>query len=198
MKLILVRHAQSEANAKGIFQDNTLGTPLSKQGIEQAKNLALRLKDEKIDAIYSSEMKRAEETANIIAKNHNVKVILDKRLNEFNSGTLRSKDELFNFFEKHRGEKGDEYFDVKTPGGESKRDHANKIESFLSEIIQKYKGTIIVISHGGTNKLFMGLMGHTPLTEAYKLKQENTCINELLFDDGKWIVHRLNCVKHLK
>jgi broad specificity phosphatase PhoE len=66
MKLIIVRHGESEANKKGIHQrrkDEWSDTSLSKDGIFQAKQVAERLKDEKIDGIYASDLKRAKETA---------------------------------------------------------------------------------------------------------------------------------------
>jgi broad specificity phosphatase PhoE len=82
MRLILIRHGESKANAKGIRQGQDLDSPLSRNGKRQAKKLAKRLKDEKIDAIYSSDLKRAKQTAKFIAKSHRLKIIFDKRLRE--------------------------------------------------------------------------------------------------------------------
>ena len=86
MKVILVRHCESIANSKGIHQGQRVDTSLSEKGKEQARKVARALKDEKIESIYSSDLKRAMETAQEIAKFHNIKVISDKRLREFDSG----------------------------------------------------------------------------------------------------------------
>jgi len=69
MKLILTRHGETIENQKGIMQGHLPGH-LSKQGVEQAKKLALRLKHNEIDAIYSSDLKRAADTAKEIARYH--------------------------------------------------------------------------------------------------------------------------------
>jgi len=57
MRLILVRHGETEENVAKITQGH-MPSKLTKQGIEQAKKLALRLKDEKIDKIFVSDLKR--------------------------------------------------------------------------------------------------------------------------------------------
>jgi len=69
MKLILTRHGVTEENINGILQSHMDGT-LSKLGLEQAKKVSLRLKNEKIDYIYSSDLGRASKTAQKIAKYH--------------------------------------------------------------------------------------------------------------------------------
>ncbi len=82
MKLILVRHGESKANAKGIRQGQAIDSKLSKRGIKQAKKLANRLKFERISHIYSSDLRRAKSTAEIINRFHNKKIIYDSRLRE--------------------------------------------------------------------------------------------------------------------
>ena len=85
MRLITVRHGQSIANSKGIKQGNRdewIDTPLTKKGIEQARKVAEKLKDEDINIIYSSDLKRARQTAEEINKFHKVKVKLEPRLRD--------------------------------------------------------------------------------------------------------------------
>src|SRR6056297_2934936 len=87
MTLILIRHGESEANKKGRNQGEGgfwSDTPLSEKGNEQAEQVSQRLKTEKIDYIFSSDLKRAKETANKINKHHNKKIIFDKRIREKN------------------------------------------------------------------------------------------------------------------
>src|SRR3989338_4033624 len=69
MKLILVRHGLTEENIKKITQGQTHGK-LYPQGIIQAKKVGLKLKDEKIDVVYSSDLKRAVDTTKEIIKFH--------------------------------------------------------------------------------------------------------------------------------
>jgi|SRR3989344_1595536 len=83
MKLIIVRHAESIANSKKISQanrDEWADTPLTEKGLIQAKAVAKRLKDEDIEIIYCSTLKRAKETAQEINKFHNVEIKYNSRL----------------------------------------------------------------------------------------------------------------------
>ncbi len=85
MNIILVRHGESIANFKDISQgkgDDWADTSLSEKGKEQALKVAERLKSEKIDVIYSSDLKRAVQTAKEINKFHNVKIKIDPRLRD--------------------------------------------------------------------------------------------------------------------
>ena len=91
MKLIIARHGETIENQKEIIQGQRLGT-LSENGIEQAKKLALRLKSEKIDYIYSSDLARAKDTTKEIIKFHqNVPIEYVKELRERNLGEFEGK-----------------------------------------------------------------------------------------------------------
>lgn len=91
MKIFLVRHGESIANKKGFRQGNEdewRDTTLSNSGKTQARKVAERLKDKKFDIIYSSPLKRAKKTTEIINKFHNKKIHFDKKLEEkFNRET---------------------------------------------------------------------------------------------------------------
>ncbi len=67
MRLLLIRHAESEGNAENRFQGQR-DFPLSVRGVEQALRLAARLKDRHIDHIYASPLSRADHTARIVAE----------------------------------------------------------------------------------------------------------------------------------
>lgn len=86
MKLILIRHARSIANDKKIHQgrnDEWSDTSLCEIGINQAQGIAERLKNEKIDEIYSSPFKRTRETAEKIWEFHpDLKIKIDERIKE--------------------------------------------------------------------------------------------------------------------
>jgi len=85
MKLYLIRHGQSKANEQGYHQgkgDIWQDTSLTKKGKEQTEIVADRLETEPIDIIYSSDLKRAKQTAKIIGKKKKIKIKYDKRLRE--------------------------------------------------------------------------------------------------------------------
>ncbi len=201
MKIILIRHGESEANANRIHQGQTIDTGLSKKGKEQAKKVAKRLVNEKIEAVYSSDLKRAMETAKFIADSHNLKAIPDKRLREFDLGELIYFKDMWKKFGEHRKKEskklGIAEYKVKNPRGESEWDHTRRIRSFLKEL-PNHKGTIAIVAHGGTNKIFIGKISKVRREDIYKIEQHNTCVNIIEKKGKKFEVILVNCSKHLE
>lgn len=90
--ILFVRHGQTNCNVQKILQGQ-LDEALNSKGIEQSEETAEKLKDEKIDIIYSSPLIRARLTADIINKFHDVEVIEDDRLLEQNAGDATGRAE---------------------------------------------------------------------------------------------------------
>src|SRR3990167_9761152 len=90
MEVILVRHGLTENNKKGIT-NGRIDEPLADEGIEQAQELARRLKDKPIDVIYSSPLKRATFTALPIAEKIGRTINIDHRLIEVDFGDFEGK-----------------------------------------------------------------------------------------------------------
>src|SRR5258708_4266787 len=87
--IVIVRHGESESNVyarenpnKPTSQFGESGSSLTQKGREQAQLLATRLADVPFSAVYSSDLKRAKETAEIIAQRHNLPVITDNTIRE--------------------------------------------------------------------------------------------------------------------
>lgn len=84
--IYLVRHGESIANTKGIYQGQTYDTNLSSLGIKQAKALAKFLVNGKLDYIVSSPLKRTHQTAAVVSKFAKTKVIVNNDIIETNHG----------------------------------------------------------------------------------------------------------------
>ena len=95
--IIFLRHAQAENNTERILAGRTEGVPLTKTGIEQAERISEYLKPLDVSAIYSSPIERAKHTAEIVAKNSSLEVVLDERLTEIDMGkfTHMNYDDMF-------------------------------------------------------------------------------------------------------
>ncbi len=78
MKIYLVRHGQTDSNLKKVYDNVELDEDINENGIKQAEELRNKIMNIKFDIIYSSQLKRAIHTANIINYNNN-KIIIDKR-----------------------------------------------------------------------------------------------------------------------
>lgn len=203
MKVYLIRHGESIGNAKGIHQGQKNDFHLSELGKEQANFLKKRFENLKINAIYSSDLARARETAEILSGSKNIGPILDKRLRERDFGIIGEKGDIIKEWEnflKQQIEKGINPREAIPKGGESDKNHFDRINSFFEDIKKTHgeKEIILIVAHGGTNKVAFGVIGHSSLKEMYKTPQGNTCVNELTFENGKWKVKKINCIDHLE
>ncbi len=202
MRIFLIRHGESIGNAKGIHQGQKNDFPLSELGKEQANSLKKRFENLDVNAIYSSDLIRAKETAEIISESKDITPILDKRLRERDFGVIGEEEDIikgWNLFLKQQVEKGINSWEAIPIGGESDKNHFERINSFFEDIKKNHheKDTILIVAHGGTNKVVFGVIDHSSLDEMYKIPQGNTCVNELIFENGKWKVEKLNCIDHL-
>ena len=108
-------------------------------------NKAEKVKDRKIDLIIASPMKRAQQTANIIAEKCNAPVITDQRLIEQNYGIYEGLDRKNEGFLNNKRN-----FAYKYPEGESMMQVAARVYSLIDEIREKYADkTVMCVCHGG-------------------------------------------------
>jgi broad specificity phosphatase PhoE len=196
MKLYIVRHGQTEENLNGIIQGHKPGK-LSALGIEQAKLLALRLKDHKFDAIYSSDLKRAVDTCWQVAQFHDVPVSYTPLLRERSSGIFegRRREDLW------EAEKlsGLPPVDFTPEAGENFRDLRRRADLFLSKLqALREQKTILIVSHGGWNRMLLGIAMNKSVEESLTITQKNTCVNIIEYDESLgFTVYLLNCAAHL-
>ena len=136
-RLLLVRHGETDWNADGRLQGQT-DRPLSDFGRTQAHRLACDLAEEKLDAIYSSDLARALETAEIVAERVGLPVLLDPDLREKDWGTW----EGLTAVERDRVEFV----------GESTEAHEERILRALRRISEGHPdgGSVLVVTHGGS------------------------------------------------
>ena len=82
MQLYLARHAESTYNVDQLLNsDPSVNVRLSETGIIQAEELAKKLDGENFESIYISELPRTKQTADIINKNSQIPLVIDKRIN---------------------------------------------------------------------------------------------------------------------
>ena len=150
-KLFLIRHGQSAGNAEGRFGGHS-ATPLSELGQEQARLTAKALAKESIGAIYSSDLLRAVQTAEPLAKMLGLEIVTSQALRERNVGVL----EGLTFDESKEAHPEDYYALVNRnihhviTEGESYRHLLNRISTELRDILQQHRGQrIAIFTHTG-------------------------------------------------
>lgn len=193
MKIILVRHGETEENRLKIVQGQFHGT-LSKLGKEQAKKLANRLKDEKIDVIISSDLDRAKRTAEEIAKFHpEAKIEIKEELRERHWGEYQGKNkaDIGNWDEKE--------LSLSHPKSvESFKSLSKRVMKLIRHIEKNYSNkTILLSGHGLINSVIINLLLEE---EVHKNNlTHNTSVTILEFDDsGEYLLKLFNCTKHLE
>jgi probable phosphoglycerate mutase len=196
MRLIIARHGETLDNIRGVYQGHTHGK-LSDKGLEQARKLALRLKDEKMDVVFSSDLGRARETTEEILKFHDVPVHYTKDLRERGLGIFegKPKEEFKNILK----EAGSMKYDYRPEGGETFHDIRERVEGFLESIIEKYMGkSVLVVSHKISINILIGSLFKKSPEEAIGMEQYNAAVNIIeVRDDKQHKAHVVNCIKHL-
>ncbi|MCL5432491.1 MAG: histidine phosphatase family protein, partial [Patescibacteria group bacterium] len=144
--IILARHGQSVWNKKRVLQGCT-DSSLTKEGIKQAEALAKKIKNMGVTKIVSSNLKRAVQTAEIIAKEVALNFEKYPRLNERSFGKLEGK----SWIEIEKEFEDMSKFFLQTPeGGESQEDFTNRVTGEFKAIISKnYGQTLLLVCHGG-------------------------------------------------
>lgn len=197
-RLIIVRHGETEWNAAGRIQGH-LDSPLDEEGREQAVAVARRLAPEPIDALYSSDLGRACQTAAPIAAATMLDVVTDPRLRERNLGLFQGitfdeararHPELF-----ARYKARDLHVDFAT--GESLLALRDRVAGVLAEIAGRHPGgTVVVVTHGGVLDQVYRLATGLPLEAPRDFEIENASLNHLRWDGTRLHLEHWGDVSH--
>ncbi len=171
MEIVFIRHGEK------IKEEGDL--ELSKNGVIQAKNLAKRLNKEHFDEIYSSNLKRAKETASFVSKKIGLSPKIEDSLNEFESNLLKMNKEDWD---------------------EESIFHYNSLKSFLSDLTKRADEDIrvLIIAHGITNRLILAIMLELELKNLIRFRLLETGISEIYWMPkfGNWRLKYWNDVSH--
>jgi broad specificity phosphatase PhoE len=200
MKLVIVRHGETEWNK----QDKAMGqldSPLTPKGIQQAYAIANRLRRFSFTTLYSSDLGRAVQTANIIAEICGKNVICDSELREWNMGifqglTFSEMDEKFPQERQDHKYMGDEYV---IPEGESLRQCRDRGYRALNRIAEGHLDeTVVVVTHGFVLMNFCQVVLNLPPANGrrFKLDHANFCSFEYV--NGCWSLVVWNDTSHLE
>jgi len=186
MRLIITRHGETEGNIKRILAG--VDDPLTSKGKEQAKKVSDRLKSEKIDAIFSSPITRAKETAKIIAKNHpHADFIVVDELREIELGSYLNK----GFDEVSWGSMPSDV--------ESRSSIHERARIIVERTLEEYpEGTVLFVAHNAMNKTLIRFLRRWNLEDKRSIPQGNTAIT--IFEISKKNCKEIlfNCTRHLE
>jgi len=168
-KLLLVRHGETDWNRDGRWQGGS-DTRLNDLGREQSRALAEQL-DGEIDVLYSSDLARARETAEIVAARLGLEVRLDPRLRERGFGSwegLTTIEIEERFADAHRRWLAGE--GAGADDAEAFEDFSARVEDFLSDVLRLHPGEdVLVISHGGSIRVIHALAAGVDYVRDHRL-----------------------------
>lgn len=190
--VLLIRHASNDY----LTQNRMAGwqpIPLNEQGQRQAHALAQRLASVPLDAIYTSPIERAQETARIIAQPHQLAVQIHPGLTEVNVGdwTDRAIPEL---------QTTDTWkqmlarpFDFRFPNGESNREVHARIVTAIDALVAAHPQHIIVlVSHADPIKIALAHYLGMNLNDFNRLAIDPASLSVLIFKENRVLLYRLN------
>ena len=174
-ELWLVRHGQTDWNIEGRFQGQS-DVPLNSAGLSQARELAAELTGHKFSAIYSSDLKRAHETAEIIARNLGLPVRVDRRLREICQGEWEGL-LLAEVRQRYSQDFSVPYHDTarsRAPGGESVIKLAERLTQAADDIALAFPAQpVLIVSHGLALAALVCTAANFPLSEVYSHIPDN-------------------------
>jgi broad specificity phosphatase PhoE len=197
MRLLIVRHGETEANVGQVISGHT-DTPLTERGRAQARMLGARLEQERFAGVFASDLGRAVETARIVTASHDyVRVTQEPMLRERCWGCYERRPlaEYHAAIDSYAGP----LWEFCPEGGESIAAVKLRAETFLSQLahLTNVEGTYLVVAHHSMNKALIHTLLDRPLSRWQELSQGNTCLNIFVHEQGGWQSELIDCTRHL-
>ena len=197
--IYIVRHGQTEWNLLGKTQGHG-NSDLTPKGIEQAVLLADSMTKYPIDYIYSSDLGRAYQTAEIIGNKLNIEVEKTEALREMNFGTWEGriiKDIIEEDPELYKMWRNEPHL-AKIPQGETLSQIKERTDAFIKEINEKYDGKhIVLVTHSLCARIMLLSFLDSDVKNIYRINQANTALNIIELRDYGPVVMKMNDTTHI-
>lgn len=177
--IFLVRHARPDLPDMLPRFLGHVDPPLCEDGLSQAKSLSRALKNIDFSAAYSSDLKRAVQTANAITEGRDLQLNITDSLREINPGicdgyTLNDAFEKFPYIKTDREK---DMFNYRIPGGESFADLEARIWPVFLKIAQATVGNTLMVCHSGVNKVILRRILQYSENKLFSIEQSYCGIN---------------------
>jgi probable phosphoglycerate mutase len=166
----LARHGETDWNAEGRWQGHA-DVGLNERGREQARELAAQLAEVRFAAVYSSDLLRARETAEIVTAGRSLPITIERRLREIDVGSWQGLTNV---------EINERYPGQERPDGETVEAFRERVLSAIEEIGRRHDGgDVLVVAHGGCARTIQRHLLGEPLQSL-----ENCGVYAVGFEDG--------------
>jgi probable phosphoglycerate mutase len=175
--LWLLRHGQTDWNLTGRWQGQTPAAPgLNETGRQQALAACAQLSHIRFSAIYSSDLLRSVQTAELIAQSLGLAVTLEPRLREIDLGAWEGmlSEDIKARYPKEMEARAADPIRARAPDGESPADVVGRVRSALDDIAAAYPDrSVLIVAHGLSLAVIFCLARHIPIAEVYENIPEN-------------------------
>lgn len=193
--LYLVRHGAIALPIKRCFVGQ-IDVPMSEEGVSQAQALCKWLEQVRFARIISSDLQRAQRTAEMIASDMDCGVEIDRGLREINLGEWDglSFSEVQQRFPVEFDARGRNIENWRPPGGESFADCRARVMNALHSILQNTRGNVLVVAHAGVNRLILCDFFGVAVAKMHSIGQDYGCLNIIEFSATRTRLKLLNFI----
>ncbi len=198
-KLILARHGETVWNVEKVFRGRA-DVDLDGVGVRQAELLGKYLSNWELEAIYSSPVKRALDTANIIARCQKVAARIAQGLIDFDYGEWQSltEQEVKRLYPAVLDEWRNNPHMVRMPSGEGLEDVRRRAVEVVNGILFRHQGNILLVSHRVVNKVLICYLLGLDNSHFWNISQDVGGITIFNYADGRFVLTRHNDTSHLR
>jgi broad specificity phosphatase PhoE len=199
--LFMVRHGATDNNlAHPPLLQGRADVPLSVTGYQQAERTAELLSQQKIRRVYASPLLRARQTAEAIAKSHDLNVEIVEGITEIDVGDWEGrswKEIAVSEPEPYRRFMADPAVN-RYAGGENVTELVRRVQPAMEELLaSNLGGQIVVVGHNLVNRAFLGQLIGLPLAQVRSVNQDNCGVSVVRYRGGEIKLLSLNSVFHL-
>jgi broad specificity phosphatase PhoE len=174
-QLCLIRHGQTDWNLEGRYQGQS-DVPLNQTGLAQAQSLAEQLKEQTFAAIYASDLMRARQTVEPVAKMFGITIQVEPRLREINQGEWEGVlvEDIKARYAELWSQRTVDPANIRPPGGETVGEVATRVYAALDDIARLFPTErVLVVSHGLSIATAICRARNIPVGQAYTVIPEN-------------------------
>ena len=189
-RVIIIRHGETFANAQFHLQGASDG-PLTEFGEQQIELLGQHFNTFQVDHVISSDLSRAVQTAEAIAKHHQINVKINTLVREWDCGIWdgRTAEEFLDMLDKS----GKPISEFAPEGGETLAEVRKRAEDFINQLLTDHRGyTVVVCSHGDFMRMLVGCMLNLSIDQASQFFFNNTSYSMFEHDGRAWKAIFLN------
>ncbi len=198
-RFIVVRHGQTRWNVEKRVQGQE-DSPLTEEGLAQAEAIAKRLAREHFDVLVASDLGRAVQTAQPIARLCGLPIVKDARLRErhFGEGEGMDYDEIDRRWPDAFSRVRETDPDAVIPGGETRRQFHDRVHHAFEALVREYEGKrVCVVTNGGVLAALYRMVHSIPVGKPHKIAISNASYNAIAFAADAWSVETWDDVAHL-